>query len=363
VPAPTPPPVVVPEVEIQEVEAVEEVEPVPPVPAAPVPTATVPRYATRDTAAPGAPTACYACGQPAVPDPKDKLSLCEACRIKARSQAQPVPGYRVIDELGSGAMGIVALAVRIADGLAVALKTVTPAMAVHPHQLNRFLREAKILSQLRHPNIVSYHDMGGNDEQLWFAMDYVRGADACQLLRQEGPLEIGRAVRLISQLLDGLAHAHGRKFVHRDIKPSNVLVERVAGAERVKLADFGLARVYQASQLSGLTMSGEIGGTLGFMAPEQITDFREAEPPADLYSAAATLYNLLTGVFIFDLGGDLKKRLLAILQEDPVPIRERRRDIPRALATAIHRGLEREPHKRWPDAAAFRAALAPFSKD
>ena len=131
----------------------------------------------------------------------------------------------------------------------------------------------------------------------------------------------------------------------------------------MKLADFGLARVYQASQLSGLTMSGEIGGTLGFMAPEQITDFREAEPPADLYSAAATLYNLLTGVFIFDLGGDLKKRLLAILQEDPVPIREARRDIPHALAAAIHRGLEREPHKRWPDAAAFRAALSPFSKD
>ena len=120
------------------------------------------------------------------------------------AQAQPVAGYRVIDELGTGAMGIVALAIRIADGLPVALKTVTPAMAVHAHQLNRFLREAKILSQLRHPNIVAYQDMGGTDEQLWFAMDYVRGADACQLLRQEGPLPIGRAVRLISQLLDAL---------------------------------------------------------------------------------------------------------------------------------------------------------------
>jgi serine/threonine-protein kinase len=233
-------------------------------------------------------------------------------------------------------------------------------MAVHEHQLSRFLREAKILSQLRHPNIVAYYDMGGTEERLWFAMDFIRGTDAYQLLREEGPLPVGRAVRLVSQLLDALTHAHAKKFVHRDIKPSNLLVQKTPAGEHIKLADFGLARVYQASQFSGLTMSGEIGGTMGFMAPEQITEFREAEPPADLYSAAATLYNLLTGAFIFDLQGDLKKRLLAILQEDPIPIRKRRREIPQSLAAVIHRGLEREPHRRWPDAAAFRAALAPF---
>jgi serine/threonine-protein kinase len=326
----------------------------------PAPPVSVPQVTPRPTSTAGPPPACLACGQPARPSGDDPLSLCNTCRDKARSQEQPIDGYRIIEEIGNGAMGIVALAVRIRDGMRVALKTVMPAMAVHAHQLNRFLREAKILSQLRHPNIVAYHDMGGTEERLWFAMDFVRGADAYQILRDEGPLSVGRGVRLVSQLLDALAHAHAKKFVHRDIKPSNLLVQKTPAGEQIKLADFGLARVYQASQFSGLTMSGEIGGTMGFMAPEQITEFREAEPPADLYSAAATLYNLLTGAFIFDLQGDLKRRLLAILQEDPIPIRKRRREIPQALAAVIHRGLEREPHRRWPDATEFRAALAPF---
>jgi eukaryotic-like serine/threonine-protein kinase len=332
-----------------------------PQPASPSPTRPEVRRTSRTTGVPGTPPVCLACGEPTLAVDTDTLSLCPGCQEKSRSQRQPIAGYRVIEEIGNGAMGVVALAIRLADGLRVALKTVTPAMAVQPNQLSRFLREAKILSQLRHPNIVAYHEMGGSDEQLWFAMDYVRGADACQLLREQGPFEVGRAVRLACQLLDALAHAHSKKFVHRDIKPSNVLVQRTANGEQVKLADFGLARVYQASQLSGLTMSGEIGGTLGFMAPEQITDFREAEPPADLYSAAATLYNVMTGTFIFDFEGDLKQRLLAILQEDTIPIRKRRREIPQALAAAIHRGLEREPHRRWQDASSFRAALLPFA--
>jgi serine/threonine-protein kinase len=338
-----------------------DVLPVEEEPAPPAPAESVPLVIARPTSTAGSAAACFACGQPSSAAADDPLSLCGACREKARSQEQHVEGYRIIEEIGNGAMGIVALAVRVSDGLRVALKTVMPAMAVHEHQLSRFLREAKILSQLRHPNIVAYHDMGGTEERLWFAMDFIRGTDAYQLLRDEGPLPVGRAVRLVSQLLDALTHAHAKKFVHRDIKPSNLLVQKTPAGEHIKLADFGLARVYQASQFSGLTMSGEIGGTMGFMAPEQITEFREAEPPADLYSAAATLYNLLTGVFIFDLQGDLKKRLLAILQEDPIPIRKRRREIPQSLAAVIHRGLEREPQRRWPDAAAFRAALAPFA--
>jgi serine/threonine-protein kinase len=305
---------------------------------------------------------CFACGLAAVPSTEDHLALCADCREKARTQPQPLKKYRVIQELGTGAMGLVTLAVRITDGLPVALKTVTPAVAARPNQVERFLREAKILSQLRHPNIVSYQDMGESNGLLWFAMDYVRGLDAFRLLRRDGPLPVRRGVTLICQLLDALAHAHERKFVHRDIKPSNLLVECTADQERLKLADFGLARVYQSSQLSGLTLSGEIGGTVGFMAPEQITDFREAEPSADIYAAAASLYNLLTGAYVFELNGDLRQRLLAVLQDDPVPIVQRRKDVPKGLAKAIHRGLEREPHKRWSDARTFRDQLLPFTK-
>jgi serine/threonine-protein kinase len=308
-------------------------------------------------------TQCSACGAGEAQLVKGAMALCRECRAKAAEQPQPVAGYRVIEELGAGGMGLVALAVRVVDGLRLALKTVKPASLVRPQQVERFLREAKILSQLQHPNIVAFHDMGETNGLLWFAMDYVGGVDAHRLVRNEGQLPVKSAVDLACQLLDALTHAHERKFVHRDIKPSNLLIERTSEGDRLKLADFGLARVYQSSQLSGLTLSGEIGGTVGFMAPEQITDFREAEPSADLFSVAATLYTLLTAAYIYDLSGDLRARLLTILQDDPVPILERRRDIPKRLAAAIHRGLERAPHKRWQSAAAFRATLAPFMRE
>ena len=125
--------------------------------------------------------------------------------------------------------------------------------------------------------------------------------------------------------------------MHRDIKPSNLLITHASGGDSVKLADFGLARAYQASGLSGLTMTGEISGTIAYMSPEQITDFRRAQPATDQYAAAATLYFLLTGRFVHDFPDDPGKRLLMILDKEPVPIRDRRKDIPKGLAAAIHR--------------------------
>src|SRR5262249_39332353 len=144
-----------------------------------------------------------------------------------------------------------------------------------------------------HPNIVAFQEMGESEGRLYFAMDYVRGTDAAALLKEHGPLPVARAVGLVRQMLRALDYAHAKQFVHRDIKPANLLVAGAGGQETARLADFGLARVYQASQLSGLTMTGDIGGTVAFMAPEQITNYREAKPPVDQYAAAASLYNLL----------------------------------------------------------------------
>jgi serine/threonine-protein kinase len=192
-------------------------------------------------------------------------------------------------------------------------------------------------------------------------MDYVRGTDADKLRLMDGPLEVGRAVRLMSQVLQALAYAHGLGFVHRDIKPANLLIEEKGEEEIVKVSDFGLARVYQESQLSGLTVTGDWSGTVGFMPPEQITQFRNTQPATDQYAAAATLYTLLTNELIYNFPPQLARQLTMVLNEEPVPITSRRSDIPKGLAKAIGRALARDPAKRFPDVRTFAKALQPFA--
>ena len=113
--------------------------------------------------------------------------------------------------------------------------------------------------------------------------------------------------------------------------------------------------------LSGLTVAGDSGGTPLYMAPEQVTNFRDVKPPADQYSAAATLYYLLTGHGVYDAGGDYVRVMLRVMEEEPVPLRSRRAEVPEALAAAVHRALARKPGDRFADVAGFSAALAPFS--
>lgn len=271
-----------------------------------------------------------------------------------------LPRLTIETELGRGGMGVVYRA-RTASGELVAVKTITPAAAGSEGMTARFLREAGILRALEHPNVVRFRDIGTADGLLYFVMDYVPGRDADYVARLDPEMPIARAVKIALGMLDGLAYAHAQGFVHRDIKPKNLLVTTEGGRDAVKLADFGLARLYLDSPLSGLSFTGQIAGTYGYMPPEQITHFREAKPPADLYAAGATLYFLLTGQRIYDFPRNVEKQLLMILQDDPVPIRSRRPDVPEGLAEAIGRAVRRDPKERFPDAAAMRAALAPWA--
>jgi len=274
----------------------------------------------------------------------------------------PIEGYRIVKRLGQGGMGVVYLAARSSDAAQVALKTIRPTAAGSELEVQRFLREAGILRRLRHRHIVAFHEMGRAGELIYFVMDYVPGADAGRLLKRQGPLAIARAVRLVCQALDGLDYAHRQGIVHRDVKPSNLLVSQQEGVEVARLADFGLAHLYQSSPLSGLTLLGDVAGTTPYMPPEQITDFRHVSPAADQYSLAAALYRLLTGCFLYDFEGlPTQERMLKILFDEPVAIRDRRQGLPAGLPEVIHRALQKDATARFPHAAALRDALLPFA--
>ncbi len=273
-----------------------------------------------------------------------------------------IPGYRLTRELGHGAMGRVYQGVRETDGFAVAVKAIRPPVSGNQNDIHRFLREAEILQQLHHPAIVRYLALGSTLELLFFVMEYVSGTHLEHVLREKGRLPVKTAVRLILPVLDALAYAHARGFVHRDVKPGNVLLtRRPDGRKAVKLVDFGLAKVYQMSKVSGVTLAGETGGTPAYMAPEQITDFRGVKPPADQYSAAALLYHMLTGQEPYDLPAAMPAALLVILNQEPVPLRKRVPELPEGLAKVVHRGLAREPAERYPDVTEFASALWPYA--
>jgi serine/threonine-protein kinase len=308
------------------------------------------------TSAPDGLCVCCATQRPDADEP-----ACADCRRRAEQQPQPISGYLLLRELGKGGMGVVYLALRQLDQQPMAVKTILPTAIAQRGLIDRFLREANILRQLSHPHIVAFHELGDAGGSIFLAMDYVRGTNAAEFVKERGPLPIRVAVRMIRQGLQALDYAHARSFVHRDVKPANVMLEMASQGLHVKLADFGLARIYQASRLSGLTLQNEMGGTLEFMPPEQITNFRDVQPAADQFSAAATLYYLLTRQFIRNLAGSLADKIEQILSRDAVPISQRRPNLPLELAGGIHQALERDPRRRYPTVTHFRQALQPFA--
>jgi serine/threonine-protein kinase len=287
--------------------------------------------------------------------------LCEQCRAVVATTPQPVPHYTTLRELGRGAMGVVYQARHNQTGQMVALKLIVPESAAARSAVDRFLREMSVISQLKHPNIVEWFEQGMTRGQFWFAMEYVAGTNLEALANANpGRYPIDQACRMACQVLRGLEQAHSLGFVHRDIKPENILIGRTPEGLVAKISDFGLAKSFRGVGLSGLTFSGEMRGTVPFMPPEQMLDFKKVLPSGDLYATAATLYYLISGQFIYDdvtEGADLIRMLL---EEPPVPIRSRRGDVPAALAAVLEKCLARDANDRYPTATAMRQALRPF---
>jgi serine/threonine-protein kinase len=287
--------------------------------------------------------------------------LCPACRSAISTLPQPVPHYTTLRELGRGAMGVVYQARDVRSGRMVALKLIVPESAAARSAVDRFLREMSVISQLKHPNIVEWLEQGMTRGQFWFAMEYVSGTNLEALANASpGKFPIDQACRMACQVLKGLEQAHSLGFVHRDIKPENVLIAKQPQGLLAKISDFGLAKSFRGLGLSGLTFSGEMRGTVPFMPPEQMLDFKTVTPSGDLYATAATLYYLISSQFIYDQLSDAGDLIRMLLEDPPVPIQKRRPEVPPSLAAVLQKCLARDPKDRYQTAAAMRQALRPF---
>jgi serine/threonine-protein kinase len=258
--------------------------------------------------------------------------------------------YSLERELGHGGMGFVYLARDEQLGEKVALKVVSSAMAGDPAEAaERFRREVASARKVTHPNVIRIHDLVEDGTRLLLSMEFVDGMTLAAFLGRRGALGIDEARPLLGQISDGLGAAHAAGVVHRDLKPGNVLVD---AAKRVKVIDFGLAK---ASFLAGMTATGLILGTPEYMAPEQVRGL-PCDARTDLYSLGAVAYHVLTGRPPFT--GETPIAIgFAHVTEAPRPPRALRPEIPAPVEAAILKALEKDPAKRFSDAAEFKRAL------
>jgi eukaryotic-like serine/threonine-protein kinase len=307
---------------------------------------------------------CANCGrreQTEASHANEKMSfICEECREELKRQPQPVPGYQMIKLLGRGGMGCVMLAREEKTGRSVAIKSLLPEVAVTEVSLRRFMREIQVAAALDHPNIVRFLESGTNNGAVYLVTEYVEGSDAARLAdAQGGRLPFREAIDIVAQSLDALAYAHNKGYIHRDIKESNILISGGAPNYVAKLTDFGLAKSFTQSGMSGITMAGDMAGTFAYMPPEQIRDFRNVRPTSDIYAIGMTAYSLLAGDTALDLGAhnDIAGTVKAIFEGKVIPLRERAADVPQKVAEVIERALAKDPADRWQSAAAMRTAL------
>lgn len=261
--------------------------------------------------------------------------------------------YSIQRELGRGGCGAVYLATAKSGGDPVAVKLMLSRANAEPRDIEQFKREMHVIAGLQHANIVRFLDSGSDQGTFFFVMEYCDGGSLADIAKAGGgTIPLDALMPWAMQSLEGLAAAHSKGFVHRDIKPHNILLHR----NRAKISDFGLAKNFQKAGLSGMSMTGNYAGTPVFMPPEQITNFKYVKPVSDVWSFAASLYQLLTGKFPYQF--DPKRDPIdVILNESPVLIRERMPGLEKKIAAVIDKALLRNPKDRFADAGKLLAAL------
>lgn len=340
---------------------------------------------------------CDGCGKPFTPKAPDN-NLCPDCLadrakvldgiLKAMlggAQAakpeekllgpSPVKGYQKVKLLGKGGMGEV-WKVRDEDtGKYYALKTMLPAVKADETAVKLFLREASVAQVLKHKNVVATYRSGSANGVFYILMDLCEGGSVDGLMEKKGGrLSLEQATWITLQVLSGLDYVHNvdltaeiRKgvfkgttdahgVVHRDFKPGNIFLSDHSDTPVAMVADFGMAKAFDAAGLSKITKTGTVMGTPVFMPRQQAVGFKYAEPEVDVWAAAASFYNMLTGAFPKNFRPG-KNAWQIIVGEKAVPIRDRNTSVPRELAAVIDKALQEEPEIGYKSAKAFRKAI------
>ena len=296
-----------------------------------------------------------------MPEPTTSTSLTD---LRAHVERALASQYEIGEEVGRGGMGIVYRAKDRRLKRLVAVKLLPPELAFRPDIRSRFLREAETAAQLSHPNIVPIYSVGEHENLVFFVMAFVSGDTLAKRVHSAGRLDPDETRRILSEVAGALSYAHARGVVHRDIKPDNILLDSETG--RPMVTDFGIARAVSgevSGEITGvgaghsrLTATGMAIGTPAYMAPEQCAGEREIDGRTDLYALGVVGYQMLTGALPFN-AGSTAALLVKHLTEAPIPLTERRADIPQDLERAIMMLLEKEPANRFETAGALVAAL------
>ncbi len=283
-----------------------------------------------------------------------------------------IRGYQIVKLLGKGGCGEVYLAQHNQSGKMVAIKMMLPAVVKSDRAVQMFLRETENTKALQHPNVVQLIDYGYSENVFFLTMEYCEGGTVSDLMHLSGGrLSIDIAVPIVLQVLDGLQYTHnaeipyvkladggfgkGRGLVHRDLKPSNIFLAWIEEKLVAKIGDYGLSKAFDIAGLSGQTLTGTKAGTPVLMPRQQVLNFKYTQPDVDIWATAACLYYMLTETFPRNFtNGD---PFLAVLQNDPVPIKVRNPRIPPHLAEVIDLALVEKPELYFKNAVEFKQAL------
>ena len=246
--------------------------------------------------------------------------------------------YTVLGELGKGGTGVVYRAIDPMLQREVAIKKQTVDGVQKGESIQRFLREARLIANLEHRNIVTVFDLGQDQDGVYIVMELLRGEDLCERLRSRRHVSLEQKVRILMEVGRGLAHAHRRGVIHRDVKPRNVFLTEDG---EVKLLDFGLAHISQST----LTATGQVMGSPHYMSPEQVLGKRP-DPRSDIFSLGALFYELVTGEKPFD-APTLPEVFDRILDEEPEPIRGLAPAVAQELSRIVSRMMRKAIGERY----------------